>query len=175
MSDNETTKVVDGWPIDVAGAGANPVNRRVMLITIGVVVAVGALVTILAIAGVFNEQGTVHISNPNAVGACIADAKTIETSISAYDAQFTPAIGKEVVGTAAGDITYGQPSTYGSGDQAAKLIARQYISYWPTNSAGYAVSVSSSIAGDVSIYVPANSTHPIDFETETRSTGCNAL
>ena len=112
--------------------------------------------------------GPRSILTPAQASACNADAKTVETATSAYNAQFTPSIGVET------HITFGQPNTYGSGKSAKLLIQQQLLRMWPSASYGYAISLSTTIAGDVSVYVPANSTHPVDFESETSRTGCNS-
>lgn len=122
--------------------------------------------------------------------ACNANAKTIQTAVSAFDAYppsncsgVTCTIGVEVSGTAAGDITLGTPSTYSTGTQAEKLWNftgpsgyTQVLTTWPqTSSDGYALSLSTATAGDVEIYIPYTSAVGTSYNAETSSTGCNSL
>ncbi len=72
-----------------------------------------------------------------------------------------------------GGFTAGTPSTYSSGTQAQLLLNAGLVKSWPGFANGYAISLSATKAGDVSIYVPATSTSPVDYETESSSTGCN--
>jgi hypothetical protein len=46
---------------------------------------------------------------------------------------------------------------------------------WPAGTAttGYAISMSTSVAGNVTVYVPITSTTGVDFETESATNGCN--
>ena len=107
--------------------------------------------------------------------ACFADAKTVETAVSAYNAQFTPGVGREVVGNNSGDIVKGVPSTYANGKQAQLLLGQGLVKTWPGTSNGYAISLSTTKPGNVSVYVPANSTTAMDFESQSSITGCNSI
>jgi general secretion pathway protein G len=113
------------------------------------------------------------------VSACNADAKTIQTAVYAYDAN-PPSncticvIGKETAGTAAGNITPGTASTYGTGTNAALLTANGFLNTWPSSSNGYSLSLSTSVAGDVTVYI-GTATSGTSYEGETSATGCNAL
>ncbi len=104
------------------------------------------------------------------VRACIADAKTVETAVGAYNfMQKTHPISKE------SGISFDRPDTFSHGREAQALLSNGLIRTWPAPTHGYAVSLSTTRAGDVSIYVPATSTTPVDFESESATTGCNAL
>ena len=79
-------------------------------------------------------------------------------------------------------ITVGNPSTYGAaGTQAALLTAGNYVNAWPSTNSGYAISLSTSVAGHVVVYVPANASSGVDYANEvpssgtTPGTGCFAL
>ncbi len=71
-------------------------------------------------------------------------------------------------------IVAGSPSTYANGPQAAKIL-NGYLRSWPVGTAttGYAISLSTAIAGDVMVYVPVTSVTGVDYESETSTTGCN--
>ncbi len=202
-----------------------------------VIVVLGILAAVVVFA-----LGNVNHSAKSS--ACSSDAKTVETAVSAYNAQNTPAITVEsttgndvitmtstagiVVGqtvadvthpgtttpvvaitdathltvaagatsgytngdtisvnavskgaatfTPAGIITLGTPSTYASaGTQAAKLIAGNYLRSWPAgaSSSGYAISLSTTTAGNVTVYIPVTSASGVDFENQTSANGCN--
>ncbi len=134
------------------------------LLIVIVVLGILAAVVVFALANV----------NHNAKSsACTADAKTIETAVGTYNAQFTPSITTEVSGTAAGNVNPGTPASYSTATQAALLLNNGLVKSWPGSSNGYAISLSTTKAGDVSVYVPATSASPVDFESETSSTGCN--
>ncbi len=197
---------------------------------------------ILAAVVVFSLGNVNHTAKQS---ACFDDAKTIETAVSAYNAQNTTPIAVELttgadtvtmtstagisVGQTLADVTHpgtttpvvsvvdathltvaagttlgytngdtisinavskgaasftasgvivpGTPATYsGPNTQAAKLVAGLYLRSWPTGltSSGYAMSLSTTVPGDVALYIPATSSTPIDFETESSSSGCNS-
>jgi hypothetical protein len=110
--------------------------------------------------------------------ACLLDAKAIETAALIFDAQMSPAIAVERVGPRAGQITFGDPSTYAQGAQAQRLLQQRILRTWPgLQSAGrYALSLSTLRPGDVAIHIPAAAPGPgTDFEFETSTTGCNSL
>jgi hypothetical protein len=100
--------------------------------------------------------------------ACIADAKILETAIGAYDAASGYTVGVET------NITPGLPSTYPSGTQATDLLSGSWLSSWPT-STSFSLSLSTTTAGEISVYVPANSTSAVPYLTEGPTQGCNAL
>ena len=70
-------------------------------------------------------------------------------------------------------ILVGTPSSYPNGSQAQLLLAPNLLKSWPGSANGYSISLSVTKAGNVSIYVPATSLTPIDYETESSITGCN--
>ena len=137
------------------------------LLIVIVVLGVLAAVVVFALGSV---TGNAHQS------ACAADAKTVETAVGAYNAQFTPPIAVEVSGTAAGSVNPGTPASYSTATQAALLLGgtSPLLKSWPTTQNGYAISLSTTVAGNVSIYIPPTSITPISFETETSTTGCNS-
>lgn len=92
--------------------------------------------------------------------ACTSDAKTVETAVSAYDANppAAPApatIGAEVVPAAAnisdtpvsGDVTIGDPTSYYGATYAAELLSQRDVNVWPqqqataTSNNGYLISL----------------------------------
>ena len=99
--------------------------------------------------------------------ACRADAETIEVAIAAYQVQ-SGNIGRET------NIVLGSPSTYSSGHFAKLLLHSGNLISWPHDTNGYAISLSQNVAGNVAIYVPANSKHPIDFEIAKFGNGCSS-
>lgn len=108
--------------------------------------------------------------------ACNADAKTLVTAVQAYDAHDAPVGITTEATTGPGAITPGDPSTYyAAGTQAALLLSTNYINAWPSSTNGYALSLSTTKAGDVSVYVPATSATAVSYNSETSTTGCNAL
>ncbi len=134
------------------------------------------LLIVIVVLGILAAVVVFALANVNSNArqtSCIADAKTVETAVGAFNAQLTPAIGVETTGTSAGDITVGTPQTYPAGTQAQLLLTNNYLKSWPMYTNGYAVSLSTTVAGDVSIYVPATSLSPTDYEHESSSTGCN--
>ena len=126
---------------------------------------------ILAAVVVFALSSVNHNAKQS---ACNADAKTVETAVSAYNAQFTPSIAVEKT-IGAGSITVGTPASYSAGAQAALLLGQGLVKSWPGTANGYAVSLSTDVTkpGDVAIYIPPTSLTAVDFESETSSTGCN--
>ncbi len=108
--------------------------------------------------------------------ACNNDAITIETAVRAYNAQTTTSkIGVEVLGAGPGQIVLGDPTSYGAATQAQLLVSNNYMRSWPAglSSSGYAMSMSTTTAGDVAIYIPPTTTSTgVDFESENTTTGC---
>ena len=70
-------------------------------------------------------------------------------------------------------ITPGSPSTYAGGSQASLLVSSNLLKSWPIATNGYSMSLSQTVAGNVTIYVPATNPSGVDFETEASNTGCN--
>ena len=155
------------------------------LLIVIVVLGILAAVVVFALGGV---TGNAKAS------ACNADAKTIQTAVYAYDASppstctgATCTIGTEVVGTAAGDINPGAvssttgPQTFSTGTQAALLLSSGVLKSWPSTTNGYALSLSATSAGDVSVYIPPTSVTPASYSNEsasgttTATAGCNIL
>ncbi len=109
--------------------------------------------------------------------ACKADATSLEVAAQVFDASNKAPIALEVVGRQRGQIRFGFPSTYSQGAQAQKLLG-SYIRAWPGDLSGgaYALSLSSTVAGDVAIHIPANAPGAgVDFEQESSTSGCNSL
>ncbi len=71
-------------------------------------------------------------------------------------------------------IVAGTPATYANGPVASKILGG-YLRSWPANNAttGYAISMSTTTAGNVMVYVPVTSAVGVDFESESSTTGCN--
>jgi hypothetical protein len=137
----------------------------------------------LAFSGPSRSDGLSPAQNFALAAECNANEKTIQTAVGAYNADppFNCAgsgceIGTEVVGSAAGDVEPGDVASYANGIEAMKLIENEDLTSWPTGTAPYyALSLSASAAGDVSIYVPATSAVPVSYNAETATTGCNSL
>lgn len=100
--------------------------------------------------------------------ACVQDANDLASAVSDYELVTGATIGVET------GITVGEPSTYGTGREAYAVLNSNYLSSWPTGQ-GFALSLSTVSAGQVAVYVPATSRHPVLFEKESSTTGCNAL
>ena len=151
-------------------------NVALQLLIILVVLGTLAATAVIGFAGSDKKHAT-HTINFVLRGACGADAKTVETAASALNALSTPSIGVETVGPGSGEITVGDPSSYAHATQALRLIRGGFLTSWPTGPRGsYAISLSTTIPGNVTVYVPANSKRPgVDFEIETSSSGCNRL
>ncbi len=162
---------VASWPVpDSSSTGRTA--TYVILAVIAITLALGGILTATVSDSPSLQQGGFNFG---ASAACNADAKTIETAVGTYNAQFTPSIVTEQVGNYAGQISPGNPSTYSTGTQAQLLIANGLLRSWPGASNGYSMSLSTTKAGDVTVYVPADNPVGTDFESETSTTGCNAL
>jgi len=118
------------------------------LLIVIVVMGILAAVVIFALGG---------ISSKSQVSACNTDAKTVQLAVTAFQTQ-NPTYTTAISSTVLTGTSYGGP----------------YLQSWPSSTNGYAISLSTTKAGDVSVYVPATSTSPVDFESETGSTGCNS-
>jgi hypothetical protein len=110
-------------------------------------------------------------------GACNADARTIETAIGAYDAD-PPVSGLQSIGYESG-ITIGKPSSYSQGIMAQALLTSTTsgISAWPGNQY-YAMALATAkpgYPGQVIVFAPPTSTQGVVYDSETHTTGCNAL
>jgi hypothetical protein len=90
---------------EVAGdapAGATTQQRQLLLVG-GILVLIVVVVVALAIGGVFSSKAALkHVSHPDLIRACIADAKTAEVAVGAYDALQKSPVVREVVGTRLG-------------------------------------------------------------------------
>jgi hypothetical protein len=165
-TDNDSAGSLAGaWPATDT-ASSRPASTR--WIIVGVLVA-AVVVGALAGAGVFSSAKPVVVHNPMLEAACNADAKTVETAEYAYDAEMSHPI------TTESGIVVGQPSTYALGKEARLLVNNDLLTSWPAHNDGYALSLSRTVVGDVSIYIPPTSTHPVSYDDETSSTGCNSL
>ena len=81
-----------------------------------------------------------------------------------------------VVGSGGSGISVGNPATYGaSGTQAAQLVSSGNLNSWPSSTNSYAISLSTTQAGRVTIYTPANSTTGVDWSSQGTNGGCNSL
>jgi hypothetical protein len=100
--------------------------------------------------------------------ACIQDADALTTDLSDYQLINSITLGVET------GIRIGVPSTYASGRIAEDLLGSTYLSSWPSGT-GFALSISTTNANDVAVYVPATSSNPVVFSQESATTGCNAL
>jgi prepilin-type N-terminal cleavage/methylation domain-containing protein len=111
--------------------------------------------------------------------ACNADAKTIITAVQAYDAAIAPADITVEKTSGTGSIIQGNPYSYDAiGTQAYLLLntTPPMLNSWPTGGDGtYSLSLSTTRAGDVMIYIPATATTGVNYDTETPTTGCNKL
>ncbi len=167
---------------------SNDGNVAVQLLMTLVILGTLAATSVIAFGG-SKTKGTAHTSTSSCSSfagcahfalqqACKTDAKIVETATSAVDATSTSAISVEKVGSGVGQITLGRPATYSLGTQAQRLLHSGYITSWPGDSNGgaYSVSLSTTVAGDVAVHVPANAPGPgVDFESETSTSGCNSL
>ena len=91
------------------------------------------------------------------------------------DAMTVNAVSHPITGLASGaaGFTAGTPATYATAVEAQLLLTSGVLRSWPGTSQGYAVSLSASKAGNITIYVPATNVTGVDFESETATTGCN--
>jgi hypothetical protein len=115
------------------------------------------------------------VASEAAVVACESNAETLETAVGTYDSANLTPIATEVVGTGPGNLELGNPTSYGNATQAQLLIRGDFLSSWPLATSGYALSLSSTVAGAIEVYVPAVSRHGTQFESETSTSGCNKL
>jgi general secretion pathway protein G len=139
----------------------------VELLIVVIVLGILAAVVVFAIGSV---SGNARAS------ACANDAKTIITAVQSYNSTVAPVSIKVEATSGPGSITPGNPATYAAaGTQAAILLAGNYLNAWPSTNNGYAISLSTTKAGDVMVYVPATSATGMSYDNETTSTGCNAL
>src|SRR5580658_4404445 len=155
---------------------------------------VSLLVTVLTMGGlgvlVLGATGGAPLSIPTTIGvpttggpstsstlsvesaaertACIQDADAIVTALGDYQLLNSVTLGREA------GIVVGNPATYPDGHDAQDLLGSSFLSSWPQSSS-FALSLSTETAGDVAVYVPATSRHPVLFNAETARTGCNAL
>jgi hypothetical protein len=168
------------WPVR---GPREPISKRALAIS-AVAFAVVALLVGLAVGGVFGKDSpstnlvgsTSTISTnriANDIGECKADARTIETAVAAYDAD-PPSTGIQVISKETG-ITPGVPSTYGHGTMSQTLVKTDYLTAWPSDTNGYAISLSTTLAGAATVYVPATSSTSVSFDYESSTSGCNAI
>ena len=144
------------------------------LLIVIVVLGILAAVVVFALGGV---------TGSSAKSACAADAKTVETAISAYQAQSTAAgasTGVPMPSTTAGITTQTQATTAG--------LISTYLRSWPVNSSHYFIGIGMSNAtvpaysNEVDI-AQANGTTTapvagaswVNFDTEGSAAGCNAV
>lgn len=113
-------------------------------------------------------SSTVSVQSAALQAACIEDADALSTALSDYEELSGVTLGVET------GINIGVPTSYGDGHDATTLIDSSYLSSWPQPSE-FALSISTQSAGDIAVYVPANSRHPVLFNEETSKMGCNAL
>lgn len=99
---------------------------------------------------------------------CVQDANDLASAVSDYELVNGATIGVET------GIKVGVPSTYGTGREAKTILNSNYLSSWPSGH-GFALSLSTVSAGQVAVYVPATSRHPVLFQKESSTSGCNAL
>jgi uncharacterized protein YpmB len=157
--------------------------NRVPQIAGGFAVVVAIVVVILATTGAFTSaHAGSGYNNPEEAVACNADAKTVETAVAAYDAyppsnctSATCVIGKETDGTAPGDIVPGDPSTYGTSTNAQLLVTNDDLNAWIGTNPYYSISLSTTFAGQVIVYVPATSQVGTIYDDQAATTGCNSL
>jgi prepilin-type N-terminal cleavage/methylation domain-containing protein len=153
----------------IKGRGDEGFTLIELLIVI-VVLGILAAVVVLALGSVTGDARK---------SACNSDAKTIITAVQAYNAAAAPTDITVEKTSGPGSITQGSPLTYdAAGTQASLLLGYSppYLNAWPTGGDGtYALSLSTTRAGDVMIYVPSTSTTGINYDTETSTTGCNKL
>jgi prepilin-type N-terminal cleavage/methylation domain-containing protein len=106
------------------------------------------------------------VTSKSAKSACAGDAKTVETAVAAYEANGNGTSPTSTLLTAT--TTSGGP----------------YLKSWPANSSHYSIGIGmatgTSGTDEVDIY-PSSGTAPgagsswIKYDTETSSTGCNAV
>jgi prepilin-type N-terminal cleavage/methylation domain-containing protein len=137
------------------------------LLIVIVVLGILAAVVVFALGGV---------TGSSAKSACSADAKTVETAISAYQAQtgIAPTGGVDTQATAAA---------------ATNSLISGYLRSWPTNSTHYYIGIgmtaSTAPAASSEVDVaPGNTTGTppaqgaagwVNFDTEGSAAGCNAV
>jgi hypothetical protein len=115
-------------------------------------------------------------AGPRESAACNAGARTLETALYAYDAD-PPSAATGAAATIGVEthVTPGRPASYPTGTQATKLLTNGFLLGWPDHDASFALSLSTSSAGDVDVYIPADSPDGVSWNDETATTGCNAL
>jgi hypothetical protein len=157
------------WPVRSAG------TRDISLVTVGVVamVAIGLSVTGLLVFHVQSSTRPGSGAGPGVASACNADAKTVEVAVQAFDADPPTSGGVYSIGRETG-TTLGDPATYAHGKYAEALLP-DYLTAWPNGGADYAISLSTTTAGEVVLYVPATNPLGVEYDLESGSTGCNAL
>ena len=107
--------------------------------------------------------------------ACNSDAKTIITAVQAYNANDAPTNIKVEATSGPGAIVVGTPSSYAAaGTQGSLLVTNGVLNSWPSNP-NYAMSLSTTVAGDVTVYIPPTALSGTSYDTETSTTGCNSL
>ena len=120
------------------------------------------------VGGTTSTITTTTSINYTARAACEADAQVVLTAVSSYDGTYNPILGRE------SGITIGRPSTYAMGHFAHLLVRNGLLRNWPSVTNGYAISLSTTQPGAVLVYVPANSTQPINFADQTALNGCHS-
>lgn len=118
---------------------------------------------------------TRSITSQAEVVACESNAETLETAVGTYDAANLNPLPTESLGSGPGEIQLGKPTTYASATSAMMLIRGDYVSSWPSAADGYALSLSTTQAGAIEVYVPATARTATEFELETSTSGCNKL
>ena len=111
--------------------------------------------------------------------ACNADAKSIVTAVQVYNANDAPVDITTESTSGAGSITPGNPATYyAAGTQGGLLLSSGLITSWPSTNDGYSLSLSTTKAGDVTVYVPSNAAVGQSYDAEATTsvaTGCDRL
>src|SRR3974390_3915890 len=95
--------------------------------------------------------------------ACSSDVSALSTAVSAFDALYpSDPISRET------GVTPGQPGTYPLGSQASRLRSSGLVSSLP-NSSGFAVTLSTTSAGAVVVYVPSSERVPPSSSSAAQS------
>jgi hypothetical protein len=172
-------------PSSHAGAGGDPEessSRRALWIVVALVIVAALVLLGLMAGGVFSHSKssapatsttqppvattTTRTHNIAAQASCNADAKIAIVADMAYTATGNPNVVES-------GITPGIPSTYPKGHLASTLVHDGYLNAWPSDVNGYAIALSTTTAGSVVVYVPAN--NPVGVEYTNQTNACDSL
>jgi hypothetical protein len=112
---------------------------------------------------------TAHYLKRSTAHLCSSASATVEAAVAAYDSRYP----RDQIKVESG-VSPGDPSTYPHGTQSSRLLRSGYLRSWPTSHL-FALSLSTTLAGAVEVYVPARAHRGVIVNRESQHSGCNIL